>query len=216
MTTRIVVAQEHAVLRSALRALLETEPTFEVVGEIASNEDIAPAVRASEPDCIVVDCAIHCRFGAGGLCALLAERPGLAVIVLGMCSDEPCIERLFRAGVRGYVLKTSPETELVRAIHATRRGDWYIDSSLASYVTPPHVEDAQAIPQQPFAGLTERELEVCRLLAYGHTNAEVAEMLTVSGRTVEAHRARIMSKLKLKTRAELVRFALHHGLLQVH
>jgi len=199
-------------LRSALRALLETNPDLTVVGEAATVEGLVEVVRATEPDVLVVDCGLHRRCVVDGLPELLKGRPNLSVVVLGVCSDEPCIQRLFRVGVRGYVLKTSSESELIGAIRSVFRGDRYLDSTLVPHVSLPRPEEAGS---RPLSGLTDRELEVCRLLAYGHTNAEVAGKLAVSGRTVEAHRARIMAKLQLRTRADLVQFALQHGLMRV-
>jgi two-component system response regulator NreC len=216
MAIRIVIAQEHGVLRSALRALLESVSDFEIAAEVSSPDELVSAVPTAAADVILMDCCIHRRLALTEAWNALLAQPGPAMVVLGMCHDEPCVQRLLRTGVRGYVLKTSSDTELIQAIQRVHGGDWYIDSSLSQFVTLPPAEERERAPQKAFAGLTDRELEVCRLLAYGYTNLEIAEQLSVSGRTVEAHRARIMSKLKFRNRADLVRFALHHGLLQVH
>lgn len=216
MGIRIVVAEEHGVLRSALRALLEGYSEFDVVGEVLSAEQLVETTRALTPDCVVMDCCVHRRLAPNGSWGLLLEQPKLVLVLLGACRDEPCVQRLLRSGVRAYVLKTSMGEELIQAINRACSGDCYIDSSLSEFVELPKAEELNAGPGHEIAGLTDRELEVCRLLAYGYTNLEVAEQLSVSGRTVEAHRARIMAKLKLRNRADLVRFALHHGLLQVH
>jgi two-component system response regulator NreC len=215
MAIRIVIAQEQGVLRSALRALLESIPEFEIVGDVASADRLVEMVTSTTPDAVILDCCIHRRLAPGGAWGMLLEQPRLAVVLLGACRDEPCVQRMLRCGVRAYVLKTSPDTELVHAINRAVAGDWYIDSSLSEFVDLPRPEEMAETGSKGFAGLTERELEVCRLLAYGHTNMEVARQLSVSGRTVEAHRARIMTKLKLRNRADLVQFALQHGLLQV-
>jgi two-component system response regulator NreC len=213
MAIRILVAQEHGVLRSALRALLERDPEFVVAGEVRNADELMDMVREHEADALILDCGMHRRCELGVLQEVLACRPELAVIVLGMCEDEPCIQRFFNTGVRGYILKTSAESELLNALRATCRGEFYIDSCLSGCIAvPPGRNGSSAV--NPLSMLTGREQEVCRLLAYGYTNAEVAEKLAVSGRTVEAHRARIMAKLKLKNRADLVRFALYNGLMR--
>ena len=218
MPIRILIAQEHGVLRSALRALIERhDDEFIVVGEARAIVEVADGIRAHDADVLILDCAMHRQCDTGYLTELLTVKPSLAVVVLGMCQDEPCVQRFFTSGARGYVLKTSAESELLSAVRLTSHGETYLDGALADCVSVGrrNGQCAETSPL-PAALLTEREQEVCRLIAYGYTNAEVAEKLVVSGRTVEAHRARIMTKLKCKNRADLVRFALNNGLLKVH
>lgn len=215
MSIRVLIAQEQGVVRSALRALLEAREDLEVAGEIAHPDGFVPALRETEADALILDCGMHRRLDGAVLQDALAMRPALAVVVLGMCEEESCVERFLVGGVRGYVLKTSPESELLRAIYTACRGEFYLDSSLSGGKTRSRCCGSSRSHKTLPGVLTRREQEVCRLLAYGYTNAEVAEKLEVSERTVEAHRARIMSKLKLRNRADLVRFALYSGLLRV-
>lgn len=215
MAIRVLIAEEHGVLRSALRALLEKRSDFEIVGEIGRAEDVVSIIEQLYADVLLLDCGLFRRCESDFNLSLLSHAPNLSMVVLGLCEDDCCVQRLFRAGVRGYVLKTSPEEELLNALFAVCRGEHYVDSSISGCIELPKLTFQADEAGKPLALLTIREQEVCKLLAYGYTNAEVAEKLSVSGRTVEAHRAKIMAKLRLNSRADLVRFALVNGLLKV-
>jgi two-component system response regulator NreC len=144
---------------------------------------------------------------------LLKKRPDLAIVVLTMHEDAYYLREFLKIGARGFVLKKSTGRELVRAIRAVVDGNHYVDPALTSEVVDAYVDRADKRPSGRVGALTTREREVCGLLAYGHTNNEIAEKLSISARTVESHRARIMSKLELSSRADLVRFAMDHGLM---
>jgi DNA-binding NarL/FixJ family response regulator len=215
MPIRVLITDDHAVFRSGLRALLEKEPSFEVVGEAGSGIETLRALDHLPVDVLLLDISMPGLPGARTAQEALRKRPNLAVVVLTMHEDEYYLQELLRIGVRGYVLKKSTGTELVHAIRAAYRGDSYIDPALAHLVISPYVGKPSTRELGHLGLLTPREQEVCRLLAYGYTNAEVARQLFISDRTVETHRNNIMGKLDLKSRAELVRFAIDNGLLKI-
>ncbi len=216
MPIRILIADDHAVFRSGLRALLEKEEDFEVAGETGTGLDTLEAMEKLKIDLLLLDISMPGLAGSRVAQEVLGKRPTLAIVVLTMHEDEFYLRELLRIGVRGYVLKKSTGTELVQAIRAVHRGDSYIDPALADLVISPYVGKPSQREPGRLGALTPREQEVCRLLAYGHTNAEVAQKLFISDRTVETHRTNIMAKLGLKSRAELVRFAIDNGLFRVN
>lgn len=216
MTIRVLIADDHAVFRSGLRALLEKEPDLQVVAETGDGLATVEAVREQAVDVLLLDIAMPGLSGPRVAEAVLAEKPRLAIVVLTMHEDDYYLQELFKIGVRGFVLKKSTGTDLLQAIRAAYHGDSYVDPAMAGHVISSYVGR-----RTPSAGgsrldlLTAREREVCTLLAYGHTNAEIAEKLFISDRTVETHRTHIQEKLGLKSRAELVRFAIDNGLLKL-
>lgn len=214
MRIRLLIADDHAVFRSGLRALLENEEEFQVVGETGSGVDTLRLLNEKEVDVLLLDITMPGLSGQRVAREALRTHPGLAIVMLTMHEDEYYLQELLRLGVRAYVLKKSTGSELVQAIRAAHRGDVYIDPTLAGIVLSPFVGKTAGRTNDPLALLTPREKEVCTLLAYGHTNAEVAEKLRISDRTVETHRTNIMAKLELKNRAELVRYAIDNGLLK--
>jgi two-component system response regulator NreC len=217
MTIRVFIADDHAVFRSGLRVLLEKESDIEVVGENGNGFDTIRAVAETDVDILLLDIAMPGLPGSKVAEAVLKDKPNLAIVVLTMHEDEYYLQEFFRLGVRAYVLKKSTGTDVVQAIRAARKGEQYIDPALAGLVISSYV--GRQPKKQKVARLdlmTPRELEVLTLLAYGHTNAEIAEKLCISERTVESHRTNIMAKLELKSRAELVRFAIDNGMLKLY
>ena len=216
MPIRILIADDHAVFRSGLRALLEKESDLLVVGETGDGVATVAAIATQEVDVLLLDITLPKLPGPKVAEAVLHKRPHLAIVVLTMHEDEYYMQELFKIGARAFVLKKSTGTDLLQAIRAAHRGEQYIDPSLAEHVISSYVGRRSAYKA---AGrldlLTPREQEVCTLLAYGHTNAEIAQKLFISERTVETHRTNLMAKLDLKSRAELVRFAIGHGLLKL-
>lgn len=216
MSTRVLIADDHAVFRSGLRALLEKEPDLEVVGEAADGFEAIKEIEEKDVDVLLLDITMPGIPGPRVAETALERRPRLAIVVLTMHEDEYYLRELLKIGVRGFVVKRSTGRELVQAIRSARQGEEYIDPTLAGRVISGYVSDR---PKKGKGGrlelLTPREREVCRLLAFGHTNPEIAETLCISARTVETHRANVMDKLGLRSRAELVRFAIDHGLLKL-
>jgi two-component system response regulator NreC len=216
MPIRILIADDHAVFRSGLKALLEKESDIEVVGETGNGFDTIRAAEETDIDILILDITMPGLPGPKVAEAVLKKKPSLIIVVLTMHEDEYYLQELFRLGVRAYVLKKSTGTDVVQAIRTVKKGDDYIDPALTNVVISSFVgrqAKKQKTDRQDIT--TPREQEVLTLLAYGHTNGEIAEKLCISERTVETHRTKIMSKLKLRSRAELVRFAIDNGLLKL-
>ena len=216
MPIRIFIADDHAVFRNGLKMLLEKEPDFEVVGEAENGFDTIRAVSGIDLDVLLLDVSMPGLAGAKVAEEALRCKPKLNIVVLTMHEDEYYLQEFFRLGVQAYVLKKSTGTDVAQAIRAVQKGKRYVDPSLAdlvisSYVgRPPKKQRSQRVDL-----LTPRELEVLTLLAYGHTNGEIAERLRISERTVETHRTNIMAKMEFKSRADLVRFAIDNGMLNL-
>ena len=204
---RILLVDDHAVLRAGLRLLLEREEGLQPVGEAGTAEDAIRSLPRLEPDVVVIDVEMPGMGGVEGAARIRERAPGTRVLVLSMHDQPQDVRRAFDAGAHGYLIKAAADEDLVRAIRAVAAGERYVHPSLgAALAAPPG-------PAGPIAELTAREREVLRLLALGHTNQEIAEQLVVSVRTVESHRAHVMTKLRVTTRAGLVRAALDGGLL---
>jgi two-component system response regulator NreC len=203
-----VLADDHTIVRSALRALLEAHHSFEVVAEAGDVDEAARKVLAYKPDVLVLDLSMPGGSSLAAIPRMLAASQRTAIVVLTM-EDEPRFAReALQAGALGYVLKEAADTELVAAVEAAINGVRYLNPQLGGLIamTP----DAPAAPPDD---LTDREVEVLRLVALGHTNAEISKQLFLSVRTVESHRAHIQRKVGRSTRAELVAYARDHGLL---
>ena len=215
MSIKIVITDDHAVFRSGLRALLEKEPDFEVVGETGSGMDTIELAKELHFDLLLLDISMPGLSGPRLAEEILKQKPKLAIVVLTMHDDEHYLRELFRIGARGYVLKKSTGTELVQAIRSAYAGNVYVDPALSDVLVSSYVGRQPAKEESGRLGLlTSREKEICRLLALGYTNSEVGDKLFISVRTVETHRSNIMAKLELESRAELVRFAINNGLLK--
>jgi two-component system response regulator NreC len=208
-TTTVVIADDHAVVRSGLKMLLEAEPGFEVTGEARDLHSAMTFVRAQRPDVLVLDLNMPGGPSLPAIPEFLEASPGTAIVVLTMQNDPAFAREALRAGALGYVLKECANAELVEAVRAATAGRTYLQPQLgARLAAEPPKSDADD-------GLSGRETEVLQLIALGHTNPEIAEQLYLSVRTVESHRAHIQQKLRLSTRAELVRYALDHDLLDI-
>jgi two-component system response regulator NreC len=208
-TIKIVLADDHAVVRKGLRLLLDSEEGLEVVAEAGTAEDALRYVRAHRPAVLVLDLNMP-----GELTSLDAipdvgsAGDGTRVVVLTMQEDPEFARRALGSGAAGYVLKEAADDELVEAVRRAAAGDTYLNPRLGAALAA-----APPKPAGPPDDLTERELEILRLIALGHTNVEIGQQLYLSVRTVESHRAHIQQKLRRSSRAELVRYALDHGLL---
>jgi two-component system response regulator NreC len=208
---RAVVVDDHAVVRSGIKLLLEREDDIEVVGEAGNAREAVFRARALKPDVILLDVAMPGQSGIDVLPSLLKESPESKVVILSMQDDPSYVREAFAAGASGYVLKEAADEEVVGAIREIADGGSYVHPTLGARMVAAEAKERAAAEADP---LSEREREVLRLLALGHTNQEIAKMLYISVRTAETHRAHIMQKLRLSTRAEIVRYALSHGLLE--
>jgi len=203
---RIVIADDHSVVRRGLRQLLENETGIEIVAEAEDIDSARRYVRGHHPDVLVVDLNMPGGSTLEAIPAIRAESPDTQIVVLTMQNEPAYAREALSAGALGYVLKEGADAELVEAVRRASAGDTFLNPRLGAKV-------AAEPPPGPPGGLSEREVEVLRMIALGHTNAEIAETLYLSVRTVETHRAHIQQKLRLGTRSELVRYALDHGLI---
>lgn len=215
MPIRIVIADDHPVFRSGLRALLEKESDFVVVEEAGTGLETIRLTSAKDFDVLLLDINMPGMTGPAIAEDVLKKSHHVAIVVLTMYDDEYYLQELFKIGVKGFVLKKSTGTDLIQAIRAAYRGEQYIDPSLTSYVLSPYVGHPRKKSDSRKKLLTQREQEICSFLAYGYTNKEIADKLFISERTVETHRSHIFSKLDLKSRAELVRFAIDNNLMKL-
>ncbi len=206
-TIRIVIADDHAVVRRGLRTLLTDEPDFEVVAEADNAEAARRYVHGHHPDVLVLDINMPGGSSLETVPAIRAESPETQIVILTMQNEAAYARQAMRAGVLGYVLKEAADAELVEAVRRAAAGDVYMNPRLGARV-------AAEAPPGPPDGLSERQVEVLRMIALGHTNAEIADELYLSVRTVETHRANIQQKLQLGSRSELVRYALERGLVK--
>ena len=207
---RVLIVDDHAVVRSGLRRLLEAEDDIEPVAEAPNADRAVFEALESRPDVVLMDLVMPEKGGIEGMPAVLQAVPDTKVLVLSMQDDPRYVRAAFEAGASGYVVKEAADTEVVAAIRAVASGERYVHPALGAKLVAAETEERRRAEQDP---LSDREREVLRLLALGHTNQEIAQQLYISVRTAETHRAHIMQKLSLSSRAELVRYAIAEGLL---
>lgn len=213
--TRILIADDHAVLRSGLRLLLDAQPDFEVVAEASTGEETVERAIALRPDILLLDIAMPDLNGLDAARCIRQRAPEVRIIVLTMYDDEAYLRQFLEMGAAGYVLKKAADTELAAAIRAVHRGESFVYPSLMGRLIDSYLKQ----PPSPATtegndGLSPREVDVLRLVALGYTNQQIANELCIGVSTVETHRTRIMEKLGLRGRAQLVRYALARGLVK--
>jgi len=202
----IVLADDHTVVRRALRVLLEEEPSFEVVAEAEDADGTVRYLRGHKPDVLILDLNMPGRPSLEAIPDMQEASPKTKIVVLTMQKEPAFARQALQHGVLGYVLKEAAADELVQAVHRAAAGKTYLQPALGAKLA--------AEPELAATDLSERETDVLRLIALGHTNAEIAEKLYISVRTVETHRAHIQQKLGVSSRAELVQSALSRGLVE--
>jgi two-component system, NarL family, response regulator NreC len=209
---RILIADDHAVVRSGLRALLRADPDLEVVGEAEDGIETLRLAETLHPDTVLLDITMPPEDGIKIAKQLKEKHPELIVLFLTMHEDESLLHEALRAGAAGYVIKRAEESEIIQAIHAASHGDIYVHPAMTRALLhqPITTEHRRGLPAD---ALTRRELDVLLLLAKGNTNRQIAGLLGLSMRTVENHRANLMGKLGLVSRVELVNYAEEHNLL---
>ena len=212
MPIRILIADDHAVVRSGVGAILETDPDLEVVGEAADGAETLRLAETLHPDAVLLDITMPPEDGIKTAQRLKEAHPELVVLFLTMHEDEGLLHEALRVGAAGYVIKRAEGSEIIQAVHAASHGDIYVHPAMTRALLhqPVTTEHRRGMPA---VSLTRREIDVLRLLAKGNTNRQIAELLGLSMRTVENHRANLMGKLGLVSRVELVTYAEEHNLL---
>lgn len=208
----ILIADDHAIVRTGLRALLRSEPSLQLVGEATGGYEAIELVSKTRPDILILDLSMPDLDGIAVTRQLKPQYPDLRILILTVHEDEAMLREAIRAGASGYIVKHAAEAELIAAINTIRRGDLYVDPAMLRVLL---VEFPKPRTEQPASPdpLTPRETDVLKLIVQGYTNRQVGEELGISVRTVEGHRANLLEKLGLRTRVELVRYARDRGLI---
>jgi DNA-binding NarL/FixJ family response regulator len=214
LKTRVLLADDHAVVRSGLRSVLESEPDIEVVAEAADGHEAVQKALATDVDLAILDLAMPRMTGLQVTVELLRRRPSMRVLILSVHRSEQYFFEALKAGASGYVLKTAANRDLVAACRASMRGEPFLYPEAVAAVIRDYLEGArrgEAVPEDP---LTPRELQVVKLIAEGYTSDEIAQELVISRKTVDHHRASILDKLGMRNGAELTRYAIRRGLVE--
>jgi two-component system response regulator NreC len=208
----VLIADDHAIVRTGLRALLRSEPGLQLVGEATGGYEAIELVGKTCPDILILDLSMPDLDGIAVTRQLKPQHPDLRILILTVHEDEAMLREAIRAGASGYIVKHAAEAELIAAIETIRRGDLYVHPAMLRVLL---VESPKPRTEQPVCPdpLTPRETDVLKLIVQGYTNRQVGEELGISVRTVEGHRANLLEKLGLRTRVELVRYARDRGLI---
>lgn len=212
MSIRVLIVDDHGVLRAALRAILGAEPAIEIVDEAANGREALQLASKTQPDVVLLDLSMP---GLGGVEVTRQLRellPEIKVLILTVHKDNSLLKEAIRAGANGYILKQAVESELIAAIHAVWRGDLYVHPTMTQALLKT-LSQTPIIQDQPLEALTPREIEILRLIVQGYTNRQMADKLSISIRTVESHRGNLMNKLDMRSRVDLVRYATEHNLV---
>lgn len=210
---RILVAEDHTVVREGLCTLLKAQPDFHVVGEVEDGLQVITTVESLRPDVLVLDLMLPGLNGLEVARQVRRRSPQTRVVILSMHSTEAYVVEALRAGALGYILKKSSSAELVHAIREATAGQRYLSPSLSNLLIDAYIRKVEHETLEPYDTLTAREREVLHLVAAGHTNSEIAARLSISPRTAERHRANMMRKLNLHNHTDLIRYALQRGIL---
>ncbi len=210
---RVMIADDHAIVRTGLRALIHSEASMELVGEATGGYETIELVEKTQPNVLVLDLSMVDLDGIAVTKKIAPRFPDLRILILTLHEDEALLRAALKAGASGYILKRAAEAELISAIHTILRGDLYVDPSMVRTLLKDEVPSTVTMSKSAEA-LTPRETEVLKLIVQGYTNRQIGEELSISVRTAESHRANLSDKLGLHSRVELVRYAREHGLIE--
>ncbi len=215
----VLLADDHTILRQGIRTLLETQPDMEVVGEATNGREAVELARQLRPLVILMDISMPLLNGLEATRLIKKELPAVQVVVLTMHENEEYLVNILQAGATGYVLKQAADRELIEAVRIASRGDTYLYPRIARLLVTDYLRRVETgVPDERDAAydtLTQREREILKLIAEGHTNKEIAELLVLSVKTVENHRYSLMNKLNAHDRGELIKYAIRVGLIQL-
>jgi len=209
-TIKVLLVDDHPVVRDGLKAALATQAHIETVGEATNGDEAVRQAWKLAPDIVFMDIGLPGMSGLEATTLLRQQVPQTKVIILTIYDDKEYVLQALRAGARGYILKTAPSTELIRAVEGVQQGELFLSEGISQVVVQEYLQEADR-PDQPELSL--REQEVLKLIAQGYSNKEIAQKLSISGRTVESHRERIMHKLDIHTIAGLTKYAINAGLI---
>ncbi|MCA1567726.1 MAG: response regulator transcription factor [Acidobacteria bacterium] len=211
---RVLLADDHALIRDGVKGLINGQADMEVIGEAGDGREAWHKVKSLQPDILILDITMPDLNGVQATERIKRDVPNVKVLILTAHEDKGFLQQMLQAGVSGYMLKRAAAAELIRAIRVVAAGGIYIDPEIASKIVTSYVGRQSSRESVQGGDLSEREEEVLRLIAWGHSNKEIAVRLNISVKTVEGHKSKIMEKLGLKNRVEVVRYALHRGWLQ--
>jgi DNA-binding NarL/FixJ family response regulator len=211
--TRVLLADDHPVVRHGLRELLSEEPDFRVVAEVEDGAAAVQRALADDVELAILDVTMPRLTGIQAARELATRKPGLRILMLSMHENEQFLFEALRVGASGYVLKTAADRDLVNACRATMRGETFLYAGAVAALVREHLDRAREGDAGSLGPLTPRELEVVKLVAESHTSDEIAEMLFISRKTVDRHRANILEKLGMRDRVDLTRYAIRRGLI---
>ncbi len=214
--TTVLIADDHALVREGIIAFLKLCDDIEVVAEASDGLEAVETVKKFNPDVVLMDIGMPKLGGLEATIELKRIRPDIKILVLTQYDDKEYISRFLKAGVSGYLLKRAVGSELVSAIRAVQRGEFYLFSSIASKVVAGYLgKDRDSATEDPYEKLTDREKQVLKLIAEGYTHKEIGDMLTISTKTVIAHQTNISEKLGINSRAALIKFAIQRGIIRI-
>ena len=214
LKTHVLLADDHTVVRSGLKMVLDAQPDIQVVAEAGDGAEAIEKALSPEVDLAILDVAMPRMTGLQAAAELNKRRPDLRVLILSMYDDERYFFEALKAGASGYVLKSAANRDLVEAIRAAMRGEPFLDPAAVTALIRDYLERARSGETVPEDPLTPREQEVVKLIAEGHTSEEIADTLVISKKTVERHRANVLEKLGMRNRVELTRYAIRRGLVE--
>lgn len=211
---KVMIADDHALVREGISAFLRMSSDIEVVGEASDGLEAIEVAREINPDVILMDIAMPRLGGLEATIELKKICPNTKILIVTQYDDKEYVNRLLKAGVSGYILKRSAGTDLIAAIKAVSRGEFYLCPALASDVIDGYLGKKEITVEEPYERLTDREKQVLKLIAEGHTHKEIADMLNISAKTVIAHQTNLTEKLGISNRSALIRFALQKGIIK--
>lgn len=214
MGLRILLADDHTVVRQGLRKVLEERPEWQVVAEVGDGREAVRKAEELKPDVAVLDVAMPLLNGIEATRQIIDRVPGTRVLVLSMYSDEAYVTQILKAGATGYLLKDSADVELLQAVSAVAQGKSFFSPSIARLTLDDYVHQRGVRAADPYGSLSEREREIFQLIAEGNANKDIAVLLSISPSTVETHRARIMDRLDLHSAAQIVLYAVRRGVVK--
>src|SRR5512143_2023855 len=211
---RILVADDHALVREGIIAILKLHGDLEVAAEAADGKEAIQKAAKLKPDIVSMDIAMPALGGLEATMEIKKNHPEIKILVLSQYDDKEYVNRLLKAGVSGYILKHAVGTDLISSIRAVARGEFYLYSAIASSVVGDYLSTRDAAAEDPYERLTDREKQVLKLIAEGQSHKEVASLLNISSKTVIAHYTNVHEKLDIRTRAGLIKFAFQRGIVK--
>ena len=216
MKIRVLVADDHAIIREGLRVMLGNQPDMEVVAVAANGREAIQLVEKHEPDIAVIDLSMPELNGVEAIQQMMPRHPHLQVVVLSIHETKPYVYRALKAGAKGYLVKETAGLEVVDAVRAVQRGERYLSQSISDLLTTASFQKLESlIDVSPLEALSPREREILQLVAEGKTSQEIAERLSISPKTVDTYRSRLMHKIRVEDMAGVVKFAIQHGVISL-